>query len=180
MAAPVYVGPDIKQGGPDVTFPSNMFGRWIKVHNDAEQVNTAAELLNPGSVSNAYVIPGIVTQGTRLMIVARTQFAATVTTSPVVRIIGADQIPNASGVFPGGTIFHRIDADAFATAGITVTLTAGVAGQNDGAVYCYSSVLPATSAIGYQLRGAKAIIVLVSTAANVSTGTVELFVSIIN
>jgi hypothetical protein len=180
MAAPVNLSVDVQQGGSNVVFQSNMFGKWTKVHNDAEQVNTATELLNPGSVSNAFVIPGIVTQGTRVMIVARTLFAATLTTSPVVRIIGADQVPNASGVFPGGTIFHRIDGDAFESTGLTVTLTAGTAGQNDGSVYCYSSVLPATSAIGYQLRGAKAIIVLVSTAANVSTGTVELLVSIIN
>jgi hypothetical protein len=156
-----------------------VYGRWTLVHTDAEQANTAAELLNPISVSSAFVVPGIVTQGTRLMIVARIPFAATVTTSPVVRILGANQEPNASGVFPAGTIFHRIDADAFTTTGTTVTLAAGSAGQNDGTT-TYSSVLPATSAIGYQLRGAKAIIVLVSTAAATSTGTVELLVSIIN
>jgi hypothetical protein len=114
------------------------------------------------------------------MIIARILYAATVTTSPVVRIFGADQVPNSSGVFPGGTIFHRIDADAFTTAGTTVTLAAAASAQNDGAVYAYSSVLPATSAMGYQLRGAKAIIVLINTAANVSTGAVPLFVSIIN
>ena len=180
MAAPVYVGPSIKQGGPDVTFPSNMFGSWIQVHTDAEQANSAAELLNPISVSSAFVIPGIVTQGTRLMIRARIAYAATVTTSPVVRILGADQIPNSSGVFPTGTLFHRIDADSFTATGLTVTLAAAASAENDGSTYAWSSVLPATSAIGYQLRGAKAIIVLVSTAANTSTGTVPLYVSIIN
>jgi hypothetical protein len=180
MAAPVYVGPSIKQGGPDVVFQSNMFGNWVQVHTDAEQVNSAAELLNPGSVSSTYVIPGIVTQGTRMMIRARIAYAATVTTSPVVRIFGADQIPNSSGVFPAGTIFHRIDADADTTAGTTITLVAAASAQNDGATYAYSSAFPVTSSIGYQLRGARAIIVLINTAANVSTGTVPLFANIIN
>jgi len=179
MAAPVKLGVDIKDGGPGVVSLSNMYGKWTRIHTDAKQANTAAELLNPISVSSAFVVPGIVTQGTRIMIVASIAFAATVTTSPVVRLLGADREPSEAGVFPAGTIFHRIDADAFTTAGITITLTAGAAAQNDG-TYTYSSVLPATSSIGYQLRGAKAVIALVSTAANVSTGTVELFVSIIN
>jgi hypothetical protein len=179
MAAPVKLGASIESGGPGVRYLSNMFGKWTRIHTDAKQVNTAAELLNPISVSSAFVVPGIVTQGTRLMIVARIPFAATVTTSPVVRILGADKVPNESGVFPAGTIFHRIDADAFTTTGLTVTLVAGAAAQNDG-TNVYSSVLPATSAIGYQLRGAKAVIVLVSTAAATSTGTVELRVAVIN
>jgi hypothetical protein len=180
MAAPVNLGADIKSGGPGVMFPSNVFGKWTMIHTDAEQANTAAELLNPISVSSAFVIPGIVTQGTRLMIIARIAYAATVTTSPIVRILGADQVPNSSGVFPTGTLFHRIDGDSFTATGLTVTLAAAASAQNDGSTYAWSSVLPATSAMGYQLRGAKAIIVLVSTAANVSTGTVPLYVSIIN
>jgi len=178
MAAPVNLTASIKAGGPDVTFPASIQVNWTQVHTDAEQVNTAGELLNPASVSSAFVIPGIVTQGTRLRIVARIAYAATVTTSPVVRIFGASEQPNSSGAFPTGTIFHRIDADAFTDTGTTITLAAAASAQNDGATYAYSSVLPVLS--GWDMLGAKAVIVLIETAANVSTGTVPLYIGVLN
>ena len=178
MAAPVQASVTVLAGGPDVTFPSSMQVNWTQVHTDAEQANSAAELLNPGSVSSAYVVPCRIMQGTRLRIMARIAYAATVTTSPVVRIFGADQIPNSSGAFPTGTIFHRIDSDNFTDVGTTVTLAAAASAQNDGATYAWSSALPVAAA--WDMLGSKAIIVLVETAANTSTGTVPLYVGILN
>ena len=178
MAAPNQLGLSVKAGGPGVTFPSSGGIGWTQVHTDAEQVNTAGQLLNPGSVSTAFVIPGIVTQGTRLRIIARIAYAATVTTSPVVRIFGADKVPDSTGAFPTDTIFHRIDADAFTDTGTTITLAAAASAQNDGATYAYSSVLPVLS--GWDMLGAKAVIVLIETAANVSTGTVPLYIGVLN
>lgn len=178
MAAPVQGTATIKAGGPDVTFPSSMQLNWTQVHTDAEQVNSGAELLNPRSVSSAYVIPAIVSQGTRLRITARTNFAvATITTSPVVRIFGADQAPDSSGAFPSGTIFHRIDAENFNDTGVTLTLSLAASSQNDG-TYCWSSQVPVST--GFDMLGAKAVIVLIETAANVNVGTVPLYVAILN
>ncbi len=182
MAAPVNLSASIKAGGPDVTFPSSMQVNWVQVHTDAEQVNTAAELNNPGSVSSAYVIPGIVTQGTRLRIMARIAYAATVTTSPAVVVYGASEQPDSTGAFPTETIFHRIDAENWTDSATTITITAAGASpwtcQTDGTAYAYSSALPVGT--GWDMLGAKAILVLVQTAANVSTGTVPLYVGILN
>lgn len=178
MAAPVSASVTVQPGGPDVTFPSSMQVNWTQVHTDAEQANSAAELLNPGSVSSVYVVPAIVGQGTRLRIMARIAYAATVTTSPVVRVYGADQVPNSSGAFPTGTLFHRIDAENFTDTGTTVTLAAAASAQNDGATYAWSSPLPVST--GWDMLGAKAFIVLVETAANTSTGTVPLYVAVLN
>lgn len=178
MAAPVQGSVTVLAGGPDVTFPSSMQVNWTQVHTDAEQANTAAELLNPLSVSSAYVVPCIVKQGTRLRIMASIAYAATVSASPVVRIFGADKVPNSAGVFPTGTLFHRIDSENFTDVGITVTLAAAAAAQNDGATFAWSSALPVGT--GYDMLGAKAILVLVETAANTSTGTVPLYVGILN
>lgn len=178
MAAPVQGTATIKQGGPDVTFPSSMQINWTQVHTDAEQVNTAAELRNPRSVSSANVIPCIVSQGTRLRIMARTNFAvATITTSPVVRIYGSDQLPDSTGAFPSGTIFHRIDAENYNDTGVTITLSLAASSQNDG-TYCWSSQVPVST--GFDMLGAKAVLVLIETAANVDVGTVPLYVGILN
>lgn len=179
MAAPVQGTATIKAGGPDVTFPSSMQINWTQVHTDAEQVNTAGELLNPGSVSSTYVIPAIVSQGTRLRIKARVSLAAAVTTSPVVRIFGADQVPDSSGAFPSGTIFHRIDSENETDAGTTITLAADpVDMMNDGTTYAWSNTLPVST--GWDMLGAKAVIVLVQTAANVNSGTVPLYIALLN
>lgn len=178
MAAPTSASVTVQPGGPDVTFPSSMQINWTQAHTDAEQANTAGELLNPGSVSSAYVVPVVVSQGTRLRIMARIAYAATVTTSPVVRVYGADQVPNSSGAFPTGTLFHRIDAENFTDTGTTVTLAAAASAQNDGTTYAWSSPLPVST--GWDMLGAKAVIVLVETAANTSTGTVPLYVAVLN
>ena len=162
-----------------MTFPSSMQINWTQVHTDAEQANTAGQLLNPGSVSTAFVVPAIVSQGTRLRIIARTNYAvATVTTSPVVRIFGADQSPDSAGAFPTGTIFHRIDAENFNDTGLTLTLDVAANVQNDGATYCWSSPQPVST--GFDMLGAKAVLVLIETAANVDVGTVPLYVAVLN
>ena len=178
MAAPVQGTATIVAGGPDVAFPSSMQINWTQVHTDAEQANTAGELLAPISVASTYVVPAIVTQGTRLRMIARIAYAATVTTSPVVRIYGADQIPNSAGTFPTGTIFHRIDSENFTDTGFTMTLAAAASAQNDGATYAWASALPVST--GWDMLGAKAIIVLIETAASTSTGTVPLYVALLN
>lgn len=178
MAAPNKLTTEVLAGGTGVTCPSSMQLKWTQVHTDAEQVNTSAELRNPRSVSSTYVIPGIVSQGTRLRIMARTNFAvATITTSPVVRIFGADQVPDSTGAFPSGTIFHRIDAENYNDTGVTVTLSLAASSQNDG-TYCWSSQVPVST--GFDMLGAKAVLVLIETAANVDVGTVPLYVAVLN
>lgn len=178
MAAPVQGTATIKAGGPDVTFPSSMQVNWTQVHTDAEHANTAGELLNPASVSSTYVVPAIVSQGTRLRIKAQVAVAATVTTSPVVRVFGADQTPDSSGAFASNTIFHRIDSENETDVGVTLTLAADPADMMNNGTNAWSTALPVST--GWDMLGAKAIIVLVETAANVSTGTVPLYVGILN
>lgn len=179
MATSTRASVTVQAGGSGVTFPSSMQINWTQVHTDAERVNSGAQLLNPGSVSNAYVIPAIVSQGTRLRIIARTNYAvATVTTSPVVRIYGANDVPNSSGAFPAGTIFHRIDSENFADTGLTLTLDVAANVQNDGATYCWSSPQPVST--GFDMLGAKAVVVLIQTAADVDVGTVPLYIALLN
>jgi len=182
MAAPTKLTTEVLAGGPNVTCPSSMNVRWTQIHSDLAQVNTATQLLRPSTVSTTYVIPAVVTQGTRLRITARTDFAVSaIATSPVVRIYGADQLPDSTtGAWPNGTIFHRIDSSNFTDVGTTVTLALAAAAQNDGATYCWTSQLPVDT--GWDMLGAKAIMVLVETAASVTGATtgIPLYAGILN
>ena len=169
MANTIYIGGSIKPGGPDVVYPASMNVNWFTVNTDSSQANTAAQLANPSSVSTTYVVPASVGQGTRLRLVARMDAAtSTVTTSPVVRVFGSDKEPNSSGAFPTGTIFHRIDSDNWNDAGTTLSLSVTANASQKDSSWNYSSALPVSS--GWDMLGAKAIVVLVETAASVSGG----------
>jgi len=180
MAAPTKLTTEALAGGPGVTCPSSMQVTWTQIHTDLAQVNTATQLLRPSTVSTTYVIPAIVSQGTRLRIMARTDFAVSaIATSPVIRIYGANKLPNSDGSWPSGTIFHRIDSSNFTDVGTTVTLALAAAAQNDGATYCWSSQLPVDT--GWDMLGAKAIMVLVETAASLTGATsTPLYAGILN
>jgi hypothetical protein len=96
-----------------------------------------------------------------------------------VRVYVADQKPTSAGVFPSGTIWQRIDSDIFNTPGVTITLSTA-AGVFDDGTYKYSEVSPPTAGSGYDLMGGTTGLALIETAANVSTGAVELFACLIN
>ena len=189
MAAPVACNAQTIAGGPNVMFASQMFGAFVNVHGDATATaESSATLLSPVSYSNTNVYPLIIGQGTLIRFIAR--FARTTTAvglvSPVIRVYGADQVPNAttgaypttSTSYPTGTIFWRLDNSSWTATGVTLTLAAGTTIQNDGTTYSWSAL---SSDAGYSLRGAKSVLVLVETAGVVSAGgTVPIYAQTLN
>lgn len=126
--------------------------------NLSATAQTAAQLLNPASVTATQVVPLAVPQGaTRCLIRLRIDDACTVNGTPaVVVLMGLDN----SGV---PTRLDNVDQNA---TGITLTWTSGDA--TDG-TYDYSD-LPSLS--GYDLLGSKTLYVLVATA-GVYTGATD-------
>jgi len=182
MAAPVACNAQTIAGGPNVTFASQMFGAFVNVHADATATaESSATLLAPISYSNANVYPLVIGQGTLIRFIARFARATTAVglVSPVIRVYGCDQVPNATtGAFPTGAIFWRLDNSSFTAAGVTLTLGAGTTVQNDGTTYSYSAL---SSAAGYSMAGAKAVLVLVETAGVVSAGgAVPIYAQVLN
>ncbi|NBW21583.1 MAG: hypothetical protein EBR82_77865 [Caulobacteraceae bacterium] len=162
MAAPVTSAATFSAGGGGITYASNIFGEWVQVHDNVSNTAIGASvLLNPGSYSSVDIHPLIINVGTKIRLITKFDDAVTtITTSPVVRVLGANQVPDTSGVYPTGTIFWRLDAATFNAAGTTVSSLAGSpqAIQSTGL-----SITTPTSNDGYELRGAKAVLVLVQT-----------------
>ena len=189
MAAPVACNAQTIAGGPNVTFASQMFGAFVQVHADASATAEApATLLAPISYSNANVFPLIIGQGTLIRFIARFSRATTITglVSPVIRVYGCDQVPNAttgaypttSASYPTGSIFWRLDNSSWTASGAALTLAVGTTIQNDGTTYSWSAL---SSDAGYSLRGAKSVLVLVETAAVTSAATaVPVYAQVLN
>lgn len=159
-------------GGREVVIISGK-GGWQTAHLDLEATaNTAAELRRPGSVTSNNVAIVELGAATRVLYRVKYDASATVTTSPVIRIIGAwGSISQSAGVLPDdGTVRYA----AIATAQ-TITLNAST-DQRD-ATNAYSAF---HSAAGTDMLGANYAIALVETAANTSTGAVTLEVLAIN
>ena len=168
MAAPVTSAATFSAGGGGITYASNIFGEWVQVHDNVSNTAIGASvLLNPGSYSSVDIHPLIISFGTKIRLITKfDDGVTTITTSPVVRVLGANQVPNASGVYPTGTVFWRLDANTFTGTGLTMTMAAASSSQQDG-TFAYSTPY---SNDGYALLGAKSVIVLHSTAASISGG----------
>ena len=182
MGTPVTSAVSTYASGPNVVAATQMFGEWVVVHDNLGAVTTGESVLSPISYSSTNVHPLIINQGSIVRFIARYAFGTTlVTTSPTIRVFGADQVPNATtGVYPSGTIFWRIDANTYTGTSTTVTLALAASAQNDGTTYCYSTP---SSHNGDNLHGAKSILVLHDTAASISGGantTVTLFAQVLN
>ena len=87
-------------------------------------------------------------------------------------------MPSATGAYPSGTIFWRLDASTFTAASSSFTINAN--DQIDGSANHYST--PYTHN-GMNLHGAKSVLVLHDTAASISGGAntiVKLYAQVLN
>jgi hypothetical protein len=158
MAAPRACNAQVIAGGPGVVFPSQLFGQWKTVISDAETgAESASSLLNPASYSGI-TRPLIVGEGSVIRLILQYSLFVLTPASPAIRVYGCDQIPNASGTYPTGSIFWRLDASGFtaASSSFTVDLTND---QYDNAESKFT--VPMTNA-GMPLRGAKSVLVLLA------------------
>lgn len=167
MAAPVTSAATFAAGGPDVMYRSGIeAGMWqIVVTNSNDAAVAAGVLLNPATYSSdakasshvPIIVGGV---GTKVRLAARynndaTWFSAT---NAQVRVFGADKVPNSSGVFPTSTIFWRLDGATFTTASTAIPVSLA----NDQTAGSLRYGTP-TSNAGYDLLGAKAVLVLTAT-----------------
>lgn len=162
---------------------SSVRGEWVIANDDASSVNSAAELLSPGTINDATfhwvkVGPGC----TRIIIRARIGVAATVTTKPIVRVVGAYGPINAgdgSAMPTDGTArFLRLDNVDSATAGMTLDIVSSAVGQMQDATYAYCDPMPSLD--GIDLKGAHYVGVLIETAGAVSAGAIAVEVLMLN
>jgi hypothetical protein len=181
MGTPVTSAVSTYASGPNVVAATQMFGEWVVVHDNLSAATTGEGVLAPISYSSSNVHPLIINQGSLVRFIARYAFGTTaVTTSPTIRVFGANQVPDSTGAYPSGTIFWRIDASGFNATSTTVTLALAATSQNDGSTYCYSTP---SSHNGDNLHGAKSVLVLHDTAASISGGantTVTLYAQVLN
>lgn len=172
----------VTEAGP-IVYPASAKATWITANDDAETAQSAGDLLAPAAIDDSVfhwvkVGPGV----TRVLIRARQAIAATVTTSPVVRVYGLwSDDEEVSGAFDtdgtGGVRCLRLDnADANAS-GVTLTLVTSGTGLMQDSAYAYTDV---PTLDGYDLKGAPFVGVAVETAANVNSGTVPIEVLFVN
>ena len=163
-----------------VVIPSSLKGVWTTAHDDSETAQSATELLYPASIDDSgfhwIEVPHC---ASRVLVRAVMTKTATVTTSPVVRVVGAYGTVASDGSFAtdGTAQFLRLDNVDANAVGVTLTLVSSGASLLQDATYAYSD--PPTLE-GYDLRGAKYVGILVETAANLSAGTVPVQVLLLN
>lgn len=174
-----------KAGGVNVSsgplvFPASVKGTWTIANDDAETAQSATDLLVPAGIDDSTfhwveVHPG----ATRVLVRARMAVGATVTTDPIVRIIGAFADPASDGSYAndGSVMFLRLDNADWNATGVTLDLTSSGSTMNSDSVYAYSDV---TTLDGYDVKGSWYIGVAVETAANVNSGTVPVQVLFLN
>jgi hypothetical protein len=181
MGTPVTSAVTTYPSGPNVVAATQMFGEWVVVHDDIGNATGDGTITAPIAYSSTRVHPLIVAQGSLVRFIARYSFgmSAAPGTMPSIRVFGADQIPNSSGVYPSGTIFWRVDANTFTGTSTTVTLATSATAQNDGTTYCYSTP---TSHPGDNMHGAKSILVMRDTqmVGGTGVGTVTLLGQVLN
>lgn len=181
MAAPVTSAATFNAGGNGITYASGINGEWVQVHDNMNTtVIGSAVQLNPGSYSSTLIHPLIVNFGTLVRFVVKYDDATTaVATSPSVKVYGADQVPNAAGVYPASTIFWRLDASTFAAAATAFTIDVSSASQGDGT----NSYSTPYSNSGYALLGAKSVIAFHTvqpSITNTDSTVVKLLAQVIN
>lgn len=177
-----------------IVIPASCKGVWLVANDDLEQVVPATPL-NPATIADATFHWIRVPEGsTRCILRAQYSAAATVTTDPVVRVIGAypgtgtvaysksGDIISEDGSFPNdGTIrFMRLDLAASAGTGITLDLISSGTGLIIDAASTAKAYSDPTSVTPIDLLGAWYVGVVAVTAANVSTGVVACELLFIN
>lgn len=180
MAIGSYLGanPSIQSGA--ATVPCSAKGDWIIANDDAETAQSATDLLRPAAIDDSvfhWVKVG--PNATRVLVRARQAVGATVTTSPVVRVIGVYGTTSDGATFADdGTVrFLRLDNADWNATGVTLTLVSSGTGLNRDATYAYTDV---STLDGYDLKGCMYVGIAVETAANVNSGTVPIEVLFIN
>ena len=182
MGAGIRIGVDISAG--QITFPAFAQTDWEIIHNDLKATaESSAVLLRPGSYSNSNVYPvRVPLNGVRMM--ARVRYAtaiSAISTEPVIAFYGAygpDTAFNEStGVFDdtGLVRWVRLDiASSGSTAGTSMS-TEPTTDIRDG-TWKYGLITGEASGTniqfgaGFDTRGAKWVMALVSTAATGLTG----------
>lgn len=164
----------------------------VQAHDDATATaNSAGELLRPFSAVQAnlhWVRRG--ERATRVQVAARMAAASTLTTSPVVRVIGAFPLSTATIYTPesnstantlpddGTWVAMRLDNTDANAAGKTLTLASSASGILRDTTYAWSDwgeTLGLDSAAGIDLFGCWYFAVFIETAAVVSAGAVPVF-----
>jgi len=149
--------------GASASVPTSAKGAWVTVHANAASAQSASDIYTPGAVTSANVIAIPLAKGTtRCFIRCRYANGATVTTSPVIRIISAYGAGLISTTFPtDGTVKYLIAASA-------QTLTCTSATDIRDGTYSYSALHSTT---GTDLLGADYLIVFVETASSITGAT---------
>lgn len=178
----------VQNGSMPVHVIASARGNWVTVNDDAETAQSATDLLRPAAIDDSVFHWCEVRDGaTRCLIRARMAIAATVTTSPVVRVFGAYGTSiNGTGAWPdtsaaavaGDPYFLRLDNVDWNAAGLTLTLVTTGTGLNRDNDYAYTDVMPDLT--GIDMKGCAWIGVAVETAANVDTGTVPIQLLFLN
>lgn len=173
----------------DVHYPASVTGEWVTIHGNLSDTAETTALKRPATYGSAFVYPARVHPAcTRIVIRARyKQGTSTVTTSPVVRLYAAygpdaSFTPSTGTFLDDGTIqFMRVDTGSSTGAGVTLTLTTTATDDKlRDTTYRYSD---AFDIAGTDLLGAKWLVALTETAANISGGAdtvVELQALVLN
>lgn len=167
-------------GGGQVVYPASLRGLWVTANDDAETAQSETDLLRPAAVDDpTFHWVAVPFGATRVLVRARYDAEATVTASPVVRLVGADEYPLEDGTLADdGTVrFIRLDNRAADAEGVTLTLATSGGGLLRDGTYAYSD--PPTLD-GYDLLGSRSVGVLVETAADVDTGAVAIELLFLN
>ncbi len=160
-------------------YPCSVSGNWVTLHADLEQAADASteltQVLTTNNTGARFLkVPPFATR-----MIARVKYttAGTSPTNPVVRFYGSD-VWSATGVIDLSTpsILMRLDNADNAAAGLTFTMT--TATDVADSTYSYSNPMP--SLTGIDLQGCVAVLPIVTTAAALTSGTVELQVRFLN
>lgn len=194
MAIGEAKGGNVKRDSSNpIVIPASCKGIWLVANDDLEQTVPATPL-NPATIADSTFHWIKVPEGsTRCILRAQYTASATVTTDPIVRVIGAypgvgaaynktGDIINEDGSFPNdGTIrFMRLDlADTDGT-GITLDLVSSGTGLIIDAASTAKAYSDPTSITPIDLLGAWYVGVVAVTAANVNTGVVACEVLFVN
>lgn len=174
-------------GSMQVVTVASARGNWVVINDDAETAQSATDLLRPAAIDDAVYHWCEVRDGaTRCLVRARMAVGATVTTSPVVRLVGAYGQITSDGSFPNTSaaavarnpLFLRLDSADWNAAGFTLTLVTSGTGLNRDNDFAYTDIMPDLD--GYDLKGANYVGIMVETAANVDTGTVLVEILLLN
>lgn len=161
---------------PGVAAYTQMLGEWVTIIDDTEVGAVSSSVtLNPRSYSSSVIHPLIVTHGSYLRLMLFYPGDALSPISPTFRAFGANTVPSATGAYPSGTIFWRLDATTFTAASSSFTIDAN--DQIDGSANHYST--PYTHN-GMNLHGARSVLVVHDTVGNNEGLTMPVYAQLLN